>query len=116
MLDQQTAGSGIRRTVRKFTAEQRAQIVAESREAGATVREVAQRHGIGPTLLSMWRQQAGTGRQAAARRPGFAAVRVQAPARCAEGVIEIDLEQRMVRVRGVVDGAMLREVLAAARC
>lgn len=107
MQDQQTTGSGARRTVRKFTAEQRARIVAESREAGATVRGVAQRHGIGPTLLSMWRQQAGA---------GFAAVRVEAPARPAEGVIEIDLDQRTVRVRGVVDGAMLREVLAAARC
>jgi hypothetical protein len=31
-------------------------------------------------------------------------------------VIEIDLERRCVRVRGSVSGAMLREVLAAARC
>ena len=34
MVDQQTMGS-TRRTVRKFTPEQRAQIVAESREVGA---------------------------------------------------------------------------------
>ena len=115
MADQQTRGSA-RRTVRKFTPEQRAQIVAESREVGATVRAVAQRHGIGPTLLSMWRQQAAAGAQAALRRTGFAAVRVAATSTPAEGVIEVDLDQRTVRVRGVVDGAMLREVLAAARC
>ena len=31
------------------------------------------------------------------------------------GAIEIDLVARCVRVRGIVDGRMLREVLAAAR-
>jgi hypothetical protein len=29
------------------------------------------------------------------------------------GVIEIDLTNRCIRVRGIVDAAMLREVLAA---
>jgi|SRR5919109_4524794 transposase len=115
MMDQQTMGSGTRRTVRKFTTEQRQQIVAESHEAGTTVREVAQRHGIGPTLLSMWRQQAAKGVRAATRHAGFAAVRVATASRSTEGVIEIDLDHRVVRVRGTVDGAMLREVLAAAR-
>jgi hypothetical protein len=43
----------------------------------------------------------------------FAAVRVAtAPT---EGVIEIDLAGGCVRVRGIVDAGMLREVLAAAR-
>ena len=32
-----------------------------------------------------------------------------------DGSIEIDLVARCVRVRGIVDGRMLREVLAAAR-
>jgi hypothetical protein len=40
---------------------------------------------------------------------------VQLSAAPADGVIEIDLVAGCVRVRGVVDGTMLREVLAAAR-
>jgi hypothetical protein len=43
----------------------------------------------------------------------FAAVKVSAAP--ADGSIEIDLAGGYVRVRGIVDGTMLREVLAAAR-
>jgi hypothetical protein len=39
--------------------------------------------------------------------------RVSAPS--ADGIIEIDLANGCVRVRGIVDAQMLREVLAAAR-
>ena len=43
----------------------------------------------------------------------FAAVRVDvAPV---DGTIEIDLSNRLIRVRGIVDAGMLREVLAATR-
>ncbi len=49
-----------------------------------------------------------------AKKPAkFAAVRMSAPA--AEGVIEIDLTSGCVRIRGIVDARMLREVLAATR-
>ena len=43
----------------------------------------------------------------------FAAVKVSAA--LVDGSIEIDLAGGSVRVRGIVDGRMLREVLAAAR-
>jgi hypothetical protein len=43
----------------------------------------------------------------------FAAVKVSAAP--PDGSIEIDLVAGCVRVRGIVDGTMLREVLAAAR-
>jgi hypothetical protein len=32
-----------------------------------------------------------------------------------DGTIEIDMAKRLIRVRGIVDAGMLREVLAAAR-
>ena len=59
--------------------------------------------------LSYWRRQQGVS--------GFAAVRVTAtPAVTVDGgVIEIDLASGCVRVRGIVEGTMLREVLAATR-
>jgi hypothetical protein len=48
-----------------------------------------------------------------ARSAKFAAVRMTAPS--AESFIQIDLAGGCVRVRGIVDAQMLREVLAAAR-
>jgi len=106
-----------RRTVRQYTAEQRAQAVADSLVPGSRVHEVAERHGVRPNLLSFWRRQARrmSASQGAARAAGFAAVLVSAPGAARDGVIEIDLEQRCVRVRGLVDAGMLREVMALAR-
>jgi transposase len=94
----------------KWTAQQRRRIVADSRVAGASLQEVAERHGVRANLLSAWRRQ-DTSR--AARPIKFAAVKVSAAP--ADGSIEIDLVGGCVRVRGIVDGTMLREVLAAAR-
>jgi transposase len=99
-----------RRRRGKWTAQQRRRIVADSRVAGATVQEVAERHGVRANLLSAWRRQDAS---RAAKPVKFAAVKVSAAP--ADGSIEIDLVARCVRVRGIVDGTMLREVLAAAR-
>ena len=95
----------------KWTAEQRRRIVADSLVAGASVQEVAQRHGVRANLLTAWRRQDAASRTATPLK--FAAVKLRvAPA---DGSIEIDLAAGCVRVRGIVDGAMLREVLAATR-
>jgi hypothetical protein len=90
--------------------EQRRRAVADSRGAGASVQEVARRHGVRANLLSAWRRQADTSRTKTVK---FAAVKFSAVP--AEGLIEIDLVAGCVRVRGIVDGTMLRQVLAAAR-
>lgn len=97
----------------KWTEQQRRRIVADSRVAGASIQEVAHKHGVRPNLLSAWRRQAGKPKVAAKAR--FAAVRVSAAIPAREGLIEIDFNGGCVRVRGVVDAGMLREVLAAAR-
>jgi transposase len=110
-----------RRVLRKYTDEQRRTMVAESLVAGATVRAVAQRHGVRPNLLSYWRRRSRAmpaAAQAASGAARFAAVAVAVPRRDPaddQGVIEIDLQRPCVRVRGVVNAAMLREVLAALR-
>lgn len=97
----------------KWTEQQRRRIVADSRVVGASIQEVAHRHGVRPNLLSAWRRQAGKSKVAA--KTQFAAVRVSVAAAVAQGSIEIDLNGGCVRVRGIVDAAMLREVLAATR-
>jgi transposase len=56
-------GAGRRRT---WTAEQKAQILAESYESGEKVSAVARRHGLTPQQLFGWRRDA---RRAVTRRP-----------------------------------------------
>jgi transposase len=98
----------------KWTEQQRRRIVADSRVAGASIQEVAHHHGVRPNLLSAWRRQAAKSRKVAVKTK-FAAVRVSAALPPVQGSIEIDLNGGCVRVRGIVDAAMLREVLAATR-
>ncbi len=111
------ADTASKRTVRgRWTAQQRQQIVRASLVAGASINEIAERFKVRPNLLSSWRRRhaetlAASKRKAKPAR--FAPVRVQAVPE--DGTIEIDLANRLVRVRGIVDAGMLREVLAAAR-
>jgi transposase len=114
-MDSQDSGSvtKARRGRGKWNAEQRERMVAESRQAGVTVGEVAQRHGVRVALLSAWRRKAAGRSASKSAALGFAAVRLSAAP--SEGVIEIDLSSGCVRVRGIVAAAMLREVLAAVR-
>ena len=95
-----------------WTMEQKRQIMAEAAVAGADVAAVVQRHGVRMALLATWRRQSSSAGKSPAPVTKFAAVRVSTPT---AGVIEIDLDNRCVRVRGLVDGRMLREVLAATR-
>jgi len=59
---------------RRWTAEEKARIVAESLEADANISDVARRHGVARGLLTIWRRQFASGGQ----QPGqsFAAVRI----------------------------------------
>ena len=100
----------------RWTPEQREEILAASLVAGASINEVAQRFGMRPNLLTAWRRRAA--REIAAAKPKikraqFAAVRIKAV--MTDGTIEIDQASGVVRVRGIVDAGMLREVLAATR-
>ena len=88
-----------------FATVQRAQIVAESSVAGASVQSVAARHGIRAAKLSSWRRKP---RAKSAKRTDksvarFAAVRVES---AVDGTIEIDLAKGCVRVLGTVSSVM----------
>ena len=96
-----------------WTLAQKRQAVAESHAVGANVAEVAQRHGVRAALLSSWRRQVARMAESAKKPAKFAAVQVNT--RAVDGVIEIDLTGNCVRIRGIVDARMLREVLAATR-
>jgi transposase len=119
-------GAGRRR---RWAAEQKAQILAESYDGGEPVSAVARRHGLTPQQLFAWRR---TGRQAVARREaggaesgsGFAPVIVEAGRSCADApltpgyaggssVIEIVIGAATVRVPPGIDAARLQAVLRA---
>ena len=97
---------------RSLTPVQKRVIVAKAQVGGADAAAVAERHGVRMALLSLWRRQVLRTGRTAVKGTKFAAVSVSA---APEGVIEFDLDCRCVRVRGIVDVRMLREVLAAAR-
>jgi transposase len=113
-------------TRRRWTAQERRQIVAESETAPVSV--VARRHGIAVSLVFRWRRQAGLpGKRAGVKKADAVFVpvmlaappapeappeipRVQAPD---SGLIEIELAGgRRLRLSGPVDVQTLKRVIA----
>lgn len=110
---------------RRWSSEQKADIVAQTLAAGAKVGEIAQRYGISRGLLYTWRREAGRC-SAASQLPnlvpvvmtgGDAAPSVAGRGQVATaGVIDISLPGGIrVRVRGGVEESALRTVLGALR-
>jgi transposase len=114
-------GTGRRR---RWDAETKSRLVAESFEPGRSVSEVARRHDISPSLLFLWRRQAAKATKNAESKvrggPAFVPMVVAGdapgvPVANAAWVIEVDLGDVCVRIKGPVDRSVLREVLLAAR-
>jgi len=122
--------TGIRRR-RRWTAEEKAALVAESLQPGVNVSELARRHGVNRGLLQAWRRA--TTRKVAECAMKFVPVRVEdapspsrsgvppreAPAEltpCSAatngpGTVEIESDGVRVRFSGPIDVAALRVVL-----
>lgn len=113
---------------RRWSLQEKLRIIAESEEPGASVRTVAARHDVYPSLLHTWRRHARDGRLSAMPPARFVPLRVvesasnsalalapvaeQSPA----GSIDITLPNgSRVRVDQEVSLAALRRVIAALR-
>jgi transposase len=100
---------------RRWSADEKAQILEEATAPGAVVSEVARRHGMSPQHLFTWLRQAK--REAAASPLAFTPVVISpdpsrpAPAPCLEAVIEIAVGSAVIRVPTGVDAATLTLVL-----
>jgi transposase len=115
-------GTGRRR---RWPAEAKTRIVAESFAPGVQVSDVARRHDLRPQQIFGWRREAREGRLAmpGAEVPTFVPVLTNlasgtAAARSiaeAESSIEIELRGVVVRVRGRMVRGALAEVLAAVK-
>ncbi|WP_428483770.1 IS66-like element accessory protein TnpA [Rhodopila sp.] len=65
---------------RRWGLTEKLRIVAESHEPGVTVRSVAARHDVYPSLLRTWRRQVREGRLTASSPARFVPVRMADPA------------------------------------
>jgi transposase len=111
---------------RRWSDEEKRQLVAETFMAGATVHAVAQRHGVNTSQLFTWRKRyRGDLGLPAPAAVAFAAVELMAerPATVASeaevhppapGVIEIELPRRgRLRISGRIDPAVVTAALRA---
>ena len=114
-------GTGRRR---RWDAETKGRLVAESFEPGCSVSEVARRHAISPSLLFLWRRQAAEATKDAESKvrggPAFVPMVVSgdapaAPVVTEACVVEVELGDVRIRIKGPVDRSVLREVFLAAR-
>jgi transposase len=111
-------GTGRRR---RWDAETKSRLVAESFEPGCSVSELARRHDISPSLLFLWRRQAAKNAESKVRGgPAFVPMVVAgdapAPPVVTEAcVVEVELGDVRIRIKGPVDRSVLREVFLAAR-
>ena len=146
MLDARQDGGSYRRIEvitgqrrrRRWTAQEKARIVAESFEEGANISEVARRNGVVRGLLTVWRQKLAAA--AGLNVPGFVPVLITSegsPATAGEpgrvapaqtmrremasppgqfrGEIEIEVSGARIRVEPGVDLTTLSTVLSALR-
>ena len=145
MLDARQEGDSYRRIEvitgqrrrRRWTAQEKARIVAESFEEGANISEVARRNGVVRGLLTVWRHKlaaagvnarcfvpvriASEGSSAMAGEPGRMVPAHTRPREMASspsqlrGMIEIEVSGACIRVEPGVDPATLSTVLSALR-
>ena len=128
MTDKLGRRSGPRR---KYTIAEKRAMVEETHVHGASVPEVAQRHGVNANLLSVWRRQYAQGvlREPTAGEPAaqLLPVKVTTPTvlptqraaatpqpKAAPAQIEIDFpRERRLRIHAVLDLRLLKELIRA---
>jgi transposase-like protein len=129
MTDKLGRRSGPRR---KYTFQEKRAMVEETRKPGASVPEVAQRHGVNANLLSVWRRlerqgfliEGGTTKALAPLLPVKVTTPTVLPTERVKAAKPPELEEawsmevefsdgRRLRIRGAVDRLTLRELISA---
>jgi transposase len=110
-----THEAGRRGGRRRWPEALKRRIVGESLAPGASVSVVARRHDVNANQLFKWRRQYAAGRSGDGPAMVPVAVWPSGAAACG-GTIEIDLAGGVrVRISGVVEAAMVRQVLEQLR-
>jgi transposase len=115
---------------RRWSDEMKARIVHEAMRPGATVSQIARRHGLTPQQVFTWRRLARRRAVAADHGPAFAPIVIEdalaasalpdrtgaaAAAAAANAIIEIVIADVVIRVPSGTDPATLAMVLQAVR-
>jgi len=107
-----------RRTRRRFTAQFRREVVAQTLVPGVSVAKVALEHRLNQNLLFKWRRDHLREMAGAVCAPKMLPVVVEEPAldgktggRLGAGVIEIEVAAGRIRLKGAVDVEVLRAVI-----
>ena len=79
----------------QWNLEEKLRIVAESQEVGASVRAVAARNDVYPSLLHSWRRQVGEGRLTGSPVARFVPVRMMASLGGQQDLRPLELARRM---------------------
>jgi transposase-like protein len=109
-----------KRSWRQWSIETKQKIVAATLVPGAKVKEIAQAHGVRPSLVYHWRKKYSRGRRRKAAQADLLQVTVtEASGSRSNGMapiraIEIDLPKGRMRIMGA-DAALLRAVLELLR-
>ena len=116
-MGRMTLITGVERR-RRWSLEERAQILAAVEEPGAVLAEVARRADVCTSLVYKWRREA----RSAASEPSFASVIVEqpapmrAPASATEpGVILVEMKDARVRIGSNAPSALIAATLKALR-
>ena len=98
---------------RRWSAAEKAAIVAESLAPGAVASTVALRHGLHRNQLYMWRREVRSGALGNAGAPGLDFVPIVAESRAASGTaaIEIEIGGAVLRADAGVDLAFLGKII-----
>jgi transposase len=99
---------------RRWSAADKARIVAESLEPGANVSAVARRYGLNRNQLFAWRRDARAG-LLGDEAIAFVPLTTESPPLGRPGAIDILVGPLTVRVGGAVDPGALRQVLEVVR-
>ena len=111
------------RSRRRWSAEEKAQVVRESLRPGERVGEVARRYGVSRWQLSTWRSLAREGKLAVASsgeavdvepQPAFAALEVDS-ATGPMGSVVVESREVTVRINGAIDASRVAEIASALR-
>ena len=115
-----SVASDLRAAPRHWSGEEKAWLVQESLERGATVSEVAERYGVPPRRLSQWRKLHRKGELVVPPAPEsevpFAALEVEsAPGPAHIGSVSIEVRGVTVRLDGDVSTARITAIASALR-
>jgi transposase len=92
---------------RRWSLTEKLRIVAETEEPGATVRAVAARHDVYPSLLRMWRRQVRDGHLSAAPAARFVPVHMAGVTSTAASVVAEPVAAAMMEIV-LPDGVRVR--------